>query len=251
MKLRLHLTCSVIGLALVSFGIDASTATTQLRKPILPVVRDFAGRPIPQIAHELIDLSLPPQIPGLKPAVLPGWTFKSGAMGAGHEFPGVDPTQKLYANDFHIEMLQKNGQRVGLIRKFFPDRSWQVMDVFHSGKNEWMTERCDSRGHDIPSDHLLVGILHKGDPRQPPMPPRPTEVEQIQYLKDNFGRHAPRSCIGDTQRARVMALINLKTGKLTQYFGRSAVCVSPFFDPCAPDGVAESPNYNDLAGIRK
>jgi hypothetical protein len=236
---KVHLAFFAFTLTFFGVGSDALAQTDQVQKGKPSVVKDFAGRPIPPLAHELIDLARPPEIPGKKPAALPGWIYKDGTDRAGNEFQG-HPVATLSAANLHIEALYKNGQRAGVIRKIHPDRSWQIMDVFFYSKFERMTESCDSNGHVVPEDHLLVGIMRKGDPRRPPVPPRPTEIEQGQYFKDNFGRHMPRSCVGDTQIARIAATLNLITGKLALYSAKPVICISPFFDPCAPDPVAEA-----------
>lgn len=202
--------------------------------------KDFAGRSIPSLAYDLIDLARPPEIQGKKSASLLGWIYKDGIEKAGNEFDD-QPVKTLLAANLHIELLYKDGYRVGVIRKFLPDRSWQITDVFHHSRHERMTEVCDLRGHKIPPAHLLVGVMRQGDARMQPVPKRPTPKEQAQYRKDNFGKRSPRMCIGDLQRARIAALLNLKTGKLTNYSIKPVTCVSPFFDPCTPDGVGEYP----------
>lgn len=238
--------CVLFASVTVSSGIAALAQANQISKST-EVSKDFAGRTIPPLAHELIDMVRPPDIPGKRTAGLPGWVEKEGAGEAGHEFLNINPRETLFHSKLSIMRLYKDGHRVGVIRKIHPDLSWQIMDVFHHAKNEWMTERCDTNGHSIPPDHLLLGVMRKGDPRKPPVPPRPTEVEQIQYLKANFGRHMPRSCVGDTQKARIAATLNLQTGKLVHYTVKPVICISPFFDPCTPDGTVD--NYSGQTPI--
>jgi hypothetical protein len=236
--LPIRLCFTLCSIALICANAFAAGQTTQTGEGASKIVKDFAGRPIPKLAHELIDLAKPADIPAKKTAALPGWIYKDGTDRAGNEFENR-PVATLLDNDLHIEMLYKKGYRVGVIRKFFPDRSWQIMDLFQHSKHERLTISCDLKGHTIPDGHLLVGVMREGDPRTEPVPPRPTEMEQIRYRKDNFRKSMPRSCIGDLQQARLSATLNLTTGKLTKYSGKPVTCISPYFDPCASDGVTE------------
>jgi hypothetical protein len=196
---------------------------------------DFSGRAMPELARELVGKSAPPVEPGKKSAPLPsGWIEKGVASiaGADFSFPG---SLEYGDTRLYIDQLYKKGSRVGLIRKFDNYRQWTVTDFFAFTYKEQATYQCNATGHQIPANSVLVGFLHGDDPNRQPVPRRPTESEEIKYLKDNFGKHHPRACVGNLQTARKAAILDLTTGKLKPYESKQkVVCVSPFFQPCLP-----------------
>ncbi len=219
----------------ITLGLPHVCATEQSQQPKSNsgnVTKDFAGRRLPAIAKELVNFAKPARTIWLVTEPFPGWTYKDGSTEAGSDFEG-DPFHALQDAGLALENLYKKGYRVGVVRKTFPDKSWQVMDVFARTDKEIATELCDRAGHDVPENHLLIGIMHANDPNFPPTPPRPTPNEAAAYRKNHPGGvNPPRYCIGNNQKARTAAILNLQTGKLKPYTVKPLVCLSPFFSPC-------------------